>query len=132
MEPKNKLFAQNSFKNIPMHKVRSSSTNQYDNNRINKSFNNKSQINNGGVGLKHLNKSFIDPNYNKDRFKLKYYKNTGKTEDYQRLAKKYYSIIISLQDELTKQTIKNYNLLEQNFDLKQKFNELILKKKEDL
>lgn len=39
-------------------------------------------------------------------------------EDYQRLAKKYYSIILSLQDELTKQTIKNYSLLEDNINLK--------------
>lgn len=39
-------------------------------------------------------------------------------EDYQRLAKKYYSIILSLQDELTKQTITNYSLLEENINLK--------------
>ena len=39
--------------------------------------------------------------------------------------KKYYTIIVGLQDELTKQTIKNYNLLEENVNLKQKINDII-------
>jgi hypothetical protein len=40
-------------------------------------------------------------------------------------VKKYYTIIVGLQDELTKQTIKNYNLLEENVNLKQKINDII-------
>ena len=45
--------------------------------------------------------------------------------DYKRLVKKNYTIIVGLQDELTKQTIKNYNLLEENGNLKQKINDII-------
>ena len=45
-------------------------------------------------------------------------------EDYQRLAKKFYCIIISIQDELTRQTVKNYSLLEENLNLKQQISEI--------
>ena len=45
--------------------------------------------------------------------------------DYKGLVKKNYTIIVGLQDELTKQTIKNYNLLEENGNLKQKINDII-------
>ena len=41
------------------------------------------------------------------------------------LVKKNYTIIVGLQDEITKQTIKNYNLLEENGNLKQKINDII-------
>ena len=44
--------------------------------------------------------------------------------DYKRLVKNNYTIIVGLQDELTKQTIKNYNLLEENGNLKQKINNI--------
>ena len=40
------------------------------------------------------------------------------------LVKKNYTIIVGLQDEITKQTIKNYNLLEENGNLKQKINNI--------
>ena len=62
--------------------------------------------------------------YIKDRNKGKK-KISGNLEDYKRLVKKYYNIIVGLQDELTKQTIKNYNLLEENVNLKQKINDII-------
>ena len=61
--------------------------------------------------------------YNKDKKKGKK-KISGSLEDYKKLVKKYYNIIIGLQDELTKQTIKNYNLLEENVNLKQKINDI--------
>ena len=51
--------------------------------------------------------------------------NLGSLEDYQRLVKKYYNIIVSLQDELTKETIKNYSLIDENLSLKQKINEVL-------
>ena len=77
--------------------------------------NNNSIINNKQI------KSFfnIKNNKNKNKKKIK-----GSLEDYKRLVKKYYNIIIGLQDELTKQTIKNYNLLEENVNLKQKINDI--------
>jgi hypothetical protein len=68
------------------------------------------------------NRSYIK--YNKDKNKGKK-KISGNLEDYKRLVKKYYNIIIGLQDELTKQTIKNYNLLEENVNLKQKINDIL-------
>ena len=73
------------------------------------------------------NRSFLNSKSNKDKSKSKK-KLNGSLEDYKRLAKKYYSIIIGLQDELTKQTIKNYNLIEENMNLKQKINEIIKNK----
>ena len=71
------------------------------------------------------NRSFFNSKYNKDKSKSKSKKVNGSLEDYKRLTKKYYSIIIGLQDELTKQTIKNYNLIEENMNLKQKINEIV-------
>ena len=68
------------------------------------------------------NRSYIK--YNKDKNKGKK-KISGNLEDYKRLVKKYYNIIVGLQDELTKQTIKNYNLLEENVNLKQKINDIL-------
>lgn len=61
----------------------------------------------------NIGKSFGEGNNGKDT-----------TEDYQRLAKKFYCIIISLQDELTRQTVKNYSLLEENINLKQQISEI--------
>ena len=55
--------------------------------------------------------------------------NKDNAEDYQKLAKKFYCIIIGLQDELTRQTVKNYALLEENIDLKQKISEAMQKNK---
>ena len=67
------------------------------------------------------NRSYIK--YNKDKNKGKK-KIIGNLEDYKKLVKKYYNIIIGLQDELTKQTIRNYYLLEENVNLKQKINDI--------
>ena len=61
----------------------------------------------------NIGKSFGEGNNGKDT-----------AEDYQRLAKKFYCIIISLQDELTRQTVKNYSLLEENINLKQQISEI--------
>ena len=55
--------------------------------------------------------------------------NKNNAEEYQKLAKKFYCIIIGLQDELTRQTVKNYALLEENIDLKQKISEAAQKNK---
>ena len=55
--------------------------------------------------------------------------NKDNAEDYQKLAKKFYCIIIGLQDELTRQTVKNYALLEENIDLKQKISKAAQKNK---
>ena len=71
------------------------------------------------------NKSFLNSMSHKSKSKTKAKKINGTLEDYQRLTKKYYSIIIGLQEELTKQTIRNYNLLEENVNLKKKINEII-------
>ena len=68
------------------------------------------------------NRSYIKYNKNKKNLNKKI---NGSLEDYKRLVKKYYNIIVGLQDELTKQTIKNYNLLEENINLKQKINDII-------
>ena len=71
----------------------------YDNsNNISKQFNYNNPMRNN-----RQNKSFINSKYNRDKSKQK---KNGSLKDYKRLAKKYYSIIIGLQDELTKQTIK--------------------------
>ena len=92
------------------------------------SFDNSSNIsrllnnnNNNSIRNNKQSKSFfnIKNNKNKNKKKIK-----GSLEDYKRLVKKYYNIIIGLQDELTKQTIKNYNLLEENVNLKQKINDI--------
>ncbi len=82
------------------------------------------QLNNNiPIRSNRQNKSFINTKYNNNKSKPK--KINGTLEDYQRLTKKYYSIIIGLQEELTKQTIRNYNLLEENVNLKKKINEII-------
>ena len=89
------------------------------------SFDNSSDVNK----LFNYNNNFIRNNQNKSYIKYNNKKTmkkiNGSLEDYQRLVKKYYSIIVGLQDELTKQTIKNYNLLEENINLKQKINDII-------
>ena len=91
----------------------------YDNsNSLSRQLNNNNPLRNN-----KQNRSFINTKYNRDKSKPK--KINGSLEDYKRLAKKYYSIIIGLQDELTKQTIKNYNLIEENMNLKQKINDII-------
>ena len=92
--------------------------NSFDNSsNISRSLNN----NNNSIRNNKQSKSFfnIKNNKNKNKKKIK-----GSLEDYKRLVKKYYNIIIGLQDELTKQTIKNYNLLEENVNLKQKINDI--------
>ena len=81
------------------------------------------QLNYNNPLRNNKNRSFINTKYNRDKSKTK--KINGSLEDYKRLTKKYYSIIIGLQDELTKQTIKNYNLIEENMNLKQKINDII-------
>ena len=102
---------------VPSHKRALSS---YDN-----SNNASRQLNYNNI-IKNIkpNRSFLNSKSNKDKSKSKK-KLNGSLEDYKRLAKKYYNIIIGLQDELTKQTIKNYNLIEENMNLKQKINEII-------
>ena len=100
----------------PSHKRALSS---YDNSiNISRQLNNNNPIRNN-----KQNKSFLNTKYNRDKSKQK--KINGSLEDYKRLAKKYYNIIIGLQEELTKQTIKNYNLIEENMNLKQKINDII-------
>jgi len=92
---------------------------------------------------KNLNRSFAKDNYNYNynynskNLNKKSNNNTinsqkncnqeATAEDYQRITKKFYSIILSLQEELTNQTIKNYKLLEENMQLKEQFNEIQLK-----
>ena len=93
--------------------------------RAHNSFDNSSNINklfNNNKVKYNQSKSYMK--YNKDKNKGKK-KISGNLEDYKRLVKKYYNIIIGLQDELTKQTIKNYNLLEENVNLKQKIDDII-------
>ena len=93
--------------------------------RAQNSFDNSSSIsklfNNNQIKYKQ-NRSYIKINKNKNIPKKKI---NGSLDDYKRLVKKYYTIIVGLQDELTKQTIKNYNLLEENVNLKQKINDII-------
>jgi uncharacterized protein YaaN involved in tellurite resistance len=43
----------------------------------------------------------------------------GKIEDYQAIAKKFYSIILHLQEELGKLTVQNYTLEQENNFLKE-------------
>ena len=40
--------------------------------------------------------------------------NMGNIEDYQAITKKFYSVILHLQDELGKLTVKNYSLEQEN------------------
>ena len=114
---KNKYNNMNRSQGIgPLHKRALSS---YDNsNSISRKLNYNNSVRN-----KYQNRSFLNTKYSKEKQKIK--KINGSLEDYKRLTKKYYNIIIGLQDELTKQTIKNYYLLEENMNLKQKINDII-------
>ena len=98
--------------NSTKHKRSSSSIQSMDN--LNKQF-----YNNNRNGNKNIIHSF-----NSNQRNSMFNKEMNNIEDYQRLSKKFYSIIITLQDELTKQTIRNYSLLEENLNLKQQFNEI--------
>ena len=100
--------------NSSKHKRSSSSIQSMDS--LNKQLNNNSNKRNG-------NKNIIQSFNNSQRNSM-FNKELNNIEDYQRLSKKFYSIIITLQDELTKQTIRNYSLLEENLNLKQQFNEI--------
>lgn len=80
------------------------------------SYDNKS-IKNGG---NKTNRSFA---YGREKSKNR--EKYGNLDDYKKLAKKYYNIIMGLQEELTKQTINNYNLREENIELKQKINDIM-------
>ena len=93
------------------HKRSSSSIQSMDN--LNKQFYNNR---NGNKNIIH--------SFNSNQRNSMFNKEMNNIEDYQRLSKKFYSIIITLQDELTKQTIRNYSLLEENLNLKQQFNEI--------
>ena len=115
---KNKYFNPNRSQGINSNHKRALSSYDNSNNSLSKQLNNNNPLRNN-----KQNRSFINSKYNKDKSKTK--KINGSLEDYKRLAKKYYSIIIGLQDELSKQTIKNYNLIEENMNLKQKINDII-------
>jgi len=97
---------------VPSHKR---ALNSFDNSS------NFSRLLSGNQAKYRQNRSYIKYNKDKDKGKKKI---IGNLEDYKKLVKKYYNIIIGLQDELTKQTIKNYNLLEENVNLKQKINDI--------
>ena len=97
--------------NSSKHKRSSSSIQSMDN--LNKQFYNNR---NGNKNIIH--------SFNSNQRNSMFNKEMNNIEDYQRLSKKFYSIIITLQDELTKQTIRNYSLLEENLNLKQQFNEI--------
>ena len=113
---KNRYINNNKSQGIgPSHKRNLSS---YDNtNNISRQLNYSNLIRSN-----NQNRSFLNSKNNKSKSKKKI---NGTIEDYKRLTKKYYTIIVGLQDELTKQTIKNYNLIEENMNLKQKINEII-------
>ena len=48
----------------------------------------------------------------------------GNKEDFQNITKKFYSMIVHLQDELSKLTVKNYALEEENNFLKEQLRNL--------
>lgn len=55
------------------------------------------------------------------------YTNTNdksKSEDHQKITKKYYYIITQLQEEIVKETIKNISLLKKNRELKEKLSKI--------
>ena len=113
---KSRLGNMNRSQIVPSHKRAFSS---YENsNIINKKNTNNSQPKNDRQII-----NFFNSKYGKNKYKSK--KIGGAVDDFKRLAKKYYNIIIGLQEELTKQTIKNYNLIEENMELKQKINEVM-------
>ena len=94
------------------------------NNQINNNNKKNSKGNNNMSGLGNMsgyggykNKSngfYLDKNYNKEQEELE-----GKKEDYQAIAKKFYSIILHLQEELGKLTVHNYTLEQENNHLKE-------------
>ena len=69
---------------------------------------------NKSIGSIGYNK-FFDKNYNKDQEGMI----EGKKENYQAIAKKFYSIILHLQEELGKLMVQNYTLEQQNNFLKE-------------
>ena len=114
---KNKYnYDQNQKTNSSRHKrsISSIQSSGNSNRKINQNSNRKA---------KNIIHSFHSNNNNYQRNTM-FNREKDNIEDYQRLAKKFYSIIITLQDELTKQTIKNYSLLEENLNLKQQFSEI--------
>jgi len=72
---------------------------------------------NRGIGSSPFSKYYgMDKNYNG---KDKDGNIEGKIEDYQAIAKKFYSIILHLQEELGKLTVQNYTLEQENNFLKE-------------
>ena len=72
---------------------------------------------NRGIGSNAFSKYYgMDKNYNG---KDKDGNIEGKIEDYQAIAKKFYSIILHLQEELGKLTVQNYTLEQENNFLKE-------------
>ena len=72
---------------------------------------------NRGIGSNAFSKYYgMDKNYNG---KEKDGNIEGKIEDYQAIAKKFYSIILHLQEELGKLTVQNYTLEQENNFLKE-------------
>ena len=68
------------------------------------------------IGSNAFNKFYnMDKNYNKENDG----NIEGKTEEYQAIAKKFYSIILHLQEELGKLTVQNYTLEQENNFLKE-------------
>ena len=64
---------------------------------------------NKSIGSNGFNKFYgLDKNYNKEQ------ELEGKKEEYQAIAKKFYSIILHLQEELGKLTVQNYALEQEN------------------
>ena len=71
---------------------------------------------NRSIGSNAFNKFYnMDKNYNKENDGNM----EGKIEDYQNIAKKFYSIILHLQEELGKLTVQNYTLEQENNFLKE-------------
>jgi len=109
------------YNSMPKSSMTPNSTIYSNKKNLNRSFAKDNYYNNNNS--KNLNKKSNNNTINSQ----KNYNQEATAEDYQRITKKFYSIILSLQDELTKQTIKNYNLLEENLQLKEQFNEIQLK-----
>ena len=105
-------------------------------NNNSQSMNNKKSVNNNNIsgfgnmsgygGAGYRNKSIGSTGFNKYYGMDKNYNNKeqegleGKTEDYQAIAKKFYSIILHLQEELGKLMVQNYTLEQENNFLKEK------------
>ena len=72
---------------------------------------------NKSIGSNGFNKFYgMDKNYNNKEQEKEI---EGKTEDYQAIAKKFYSIILHLQEELGKLMVQNYTLEQENNFLKE-------------